>query len=119
MQRVVLFDPAHRGGGTTNLMTNLGKHWPRDDVNLVVADFPGGFMSTSLGELGIPFEHRIYYRDHHIHVHPDEVLVGTVLSGRGIGQRILMSDDARLVLWLTHPDDGFKWLPLYHPARRW
>lgn len=116
---LVLYGPNDGPGGTVNLMLNLATHWRESQVPLVVIDYAGGYLSSRLRERDVAFEHRLYGRGGVVHVRDGETLLAPILPARDLGYRILAEPDVRLLLWVTHPQDGFKWLPAYQVARTW
>jgi len=118
--KLVIFSPSMVNGGTASLFARVARYWNVVTGGVAeVIDFEDGATVRALRKTVTPFVLRAHKRGMKHRFAEDEMLLISLLSARALGHQLLPSPETRLALWLTHPQDAFKWIPTFQFARTW
>jgi hypothetical protein len=117
---LVMFSPGIPAGGTNALFARVAQYWNAVTGGIpTVIDYPDGATATYLNDRGVEFILREYKGGRVQHFSRNETLLISLLPARSLGHRLLPHLDTKLLLWSTHPQDAFKWIPTFQAARTW
>jgi len=102
------------------LFARVAQYWSAVTGQIpTVIDYPDGVAATYLNDRGVDFMLREHERGRVQHFSRNETLLISLLPARSFGYQLLPHPDTKLLLWSTHPQDAFKWLPTFQAARTW
>jgi hypothetical protein len=117
---LVMFSPARSAGGTASLFARVAQYWSAVTGKIpTIIDYPDGATATYLNDHGVEFTLREHEGGQVQHFSRNETLLIHLLSARSLGHKLLPHPDTKLLLWSTHPQDAFKWIPTFQAARTW
>lgn len=118
--KLVIYTPGREVGGTALLFARLAVHWQAVTGHLPeVIDFEDGVSARYLRERGVEFVLRPHAGGRQHKLAANEILLTSLLPARALGYQLLPAPETKLVLWSTHPQDAFKWIPTFQVARIW
>lgn len=118
--KLVLFTPGREVGGTALLFARLAAHWQAVTSYVPeIIDFADGITAQYLRERDVEFVLRPHIGGRKQEFAADEILLTSLLPARALGYQLLPEAGTKIVLWLTHPQDAFKWIPTFQVARTW
>lgn len=112
--KVYIFNPSIKTGGTNNLLGNLA---------ILLSD-NSNYSMNYIDYIDSPVKNIVLKRNIKIHfIEIKEngkikvqggIIISTLLDLKTIQQKIEISDNTRILLWSTHPDDALKLLPSFN-----
>jgi len=111
---ISIYNPSIKTGGTNNLMFNLAVLLnTQNHFKVFYLDYKESPLveiskdnNYNLNHIEIKDENKVYV--------DEGILIATLLTVKLIGKRIILSDQAKMIFWSTHPDDGLKILSSFN-----